>query len=161
MIWMPPVAVIWSKFWRRLRIVSTAEFIEVRYGGRAAGVFRTISAIYYSFGWAVVLMAYVTGWLTKSVGPILGWRDSSIILFAAALTLAYTMLGGLLGAAYSEVFQFVFFVTANVIFGSPQQSVKMRILRGFLESDEFRLRSGQALRFQQQIVQITVATAPA
>jgi PAS domain S-box-containing protein len=45
--------------------------------------------------------------------------------------------------------------------GSPQQSVKMRILRGFLESDEFRLRSGQALRFQQQIVQITVATAPA
>jgi len=45
--------------------------------------------------------------------------------------------------------------------GSPQQSVKMRILRGFLESDEFRLRSGQALRFQQQIVQITGATAPA
>jgi Na+/proline symporter len=116
MIWMPLVAVIWSKFWRRLRIVSTAEFVEVRYGGRAAGVFRTISAVYYSFGWAVVLMAYVTGWLTKSVGPILGWRDSSIILFAAALTLAYTMLGGLLGAAYSEVFQFVFFVTANVIF---------------------------------------------
>ena len=116
MIWMPLVAVIWSKFWRRLRIVSTAEFVELRYGGRAAAIFRTISALYYSLGWAVVLMAYVTGWLTKSVGPILGWRNSSIILFAAALTLAYAMLGGLLGAAYSEVFQFVFFVTANVIF---------------------------------------------
>ena len=42
MIWMPLVAVVWSKFWRRLRVVSTAEFVEVRYGGRAAGVFRTI-----------------------------------------------------------------------------------------------------------------------
>lgn len=115
-VWMPLVAVIWSKFWRRLKIVTTAEFVEVRYGGRAAALFRAVSALYFSFGWAVVLMAYVTGWLTKSVGPILGWRNGSIILFAAALTLAYTMLGGLLGAAYSEVFQFVFFVAANVIF---------------------------------------------
>jgi len=115
-IWMPLVAVIWSKFWRRLRIVSTAEFVQVRYGGRAASVFRSIAAIYLSFGWAVVLMAYVTGWLTKSVGPILGWRNSSIILFAATLTLSYTVLGGLLGAVYSEVFQFAFFVVSNVIF---------------------------------------------
>ena len=115
-IWMPLVAVIWSKFWRRLKIVSTAEFVQVRYGGRAAGVFRSVAAVYFSFGWAVVLMAYVTGWLTKAVGPILGWRDSSIILFAATLTLAYTMLGGLLGAVYSEIFQFAFFVVANVTF---------------------------------------------
>jgi Na+/proline symporter len=75
-----------------------------------------VAAVYFSFGWAVVLMAYVTGWLTKAVGPILGWRDSSIILFAATLTLAYTMLGGLLGAVYSEIFQFAFFVVANVTF---------------------------------------------
>lgn len=115
-IWMPLVAVIWSKFWRRLKIVSTAEFVQVRYGGRAASVFRSVAAIYFSFGWAVVLMAYVTGWLTKSVGPILGWRNSSIILFAATLTLSYTVLGGLLGAVYSEVFQFAFFVASNVIF---------------------------------------------
>lgn len=115
-IWMPLVAVIWSKFWRRLKIVSTAEFIEVRYGGRAAGTFRSIAAIYFSFGWAVVLMAYVTGWLTYSVGPILGWNAKSVILFAATLTVVYTMLGGLLGAVYSEVFQFALFVLANLIF---------------------------------------------
>ena len=115
-IWMPLVAVIWSKFWRRLKIVSTAEFVQVRYGGKAAGVFRSAAAVYFSFGWAVVLMAYVTGWLTKAVGPILGWPDTSIILFAASLTLAYTTLGGLLGAVYSEIFQFAFFVVANVIF---------------------------------------------
>ena len=33
--------------------------------------------------------------------------------------------------------------------GSAQQSVKVRILRGFLESDEFGLSGGQALRLQQ------------
>lgn len=115
-IWMPLVAVLWSKFWRRLRIVSTAEFIEVRYGGRAASIFRSVAAVYFSFGWAVVLMAYITGWLIKSIGPILGWSNLHVILFAASLALLYTMLGGLLGAAYSEIFQFAVFLVANVIF---------------------------------------------
>jgi SSS family solute:Na+ symporter len=115
-IWMPLVAVLWSKFWRRMRVVSTAEFIELRYGGRAASLFRSISAIYFSFGWAVILMAYITGWLTKAIGPILGWSDLKIILFAASLALLYTMMGGLLGAAYSEIFQFFVFFVANVIF---------------------------------------------
>lgn len=115
-IWMPLVAVLWSKFWRRLRVVSTAEFVQVRYGGRAASLFRSVAAIYFSFGWSVVLMAYITGWLTKAIGPILGWSDLKVILFAASLALAYTMLGGLLGAAYSEIFQFLVFLVANVIF---------------------------------------------
>lgn len=116
LIWMPLVAVIWSKFWRRLKIVSTAEFVEVRYGGRAAGIFRSVAAVYFSFGWAVLLMGYVSGWLSYSIGPILGWRPIHVILFAAGLTVVYTMLGGLLGAVYSEVFQFLLFVAANVIF---------------------------------------------
>jgi len=115
-IWMPMVAVLWSKFWRRMRIVSTAEFIELRYGGQAASLFRSIAAIYFSFGWSVVLMAYITGWLTKAVGPILHWSDLKIILFAASLALLYTMAGGLLGAAYSEIFQFGVFLLANLIF---------------------------------------------
>ena len=115
MIWMPLVAVIWSKFWRRLKIVSTAEFVQVRYGGNAASVFRSVAALYFSLGWAVVLMAYVTGWLLRSVGPILGWSNVSIILFAASVTLIYTMLGGLLGAVYSEIFQFAIFLVSNLI----------------------------------------------
>jgi solute:Na+ symporter, SSS family len=115
-IWMPLVAVLWSKFWRRMRVVSTAEFIELRYGGQAANLFRSIAAIYFSFGWAVVLMAYITGWLTKSLGPILGWSDLKIMLFAASLALLYTVMGGLLGTAYSEIFQFCVFLMANLIF---------------------------------------------
>lgn len=115
-IWMPLVAVLWSKFWRRMRVVSTAEFIELRYGGPAASLFRSISAIYFSFGWSVILMAYITGWLTKAIGPILGWSDLKIILFAASLALLYTMMGGLLGAAYSEIFQFCVFFVANLLF---------------------------------------------
>jgi hypothetical protein len=44
-------------------------------------------------------------------------------------------------------------------YGSAQQSVRVRILRGFLKSDEFGLCGGQALRLQQQIVHVAITTA--
>src|ERR1700684_641726 len=43
--------------------------------------------------------------------------------------------------------------------GSAQQSVRVRILRGFLKSDEFGLCGGQALRLQQQVVHVAITTA--
>ena len=43
------------------------------------------------------------------------------------------------------------------IFGSAQESDEGRILGGFLKSDEFGLGSGQALRLQQQVVEIAIA----
>ena len=32
-VWMPLVALIWARMWRRMQIVTTAEFITLRYGG--------------------------------------------------------------------------------------------------------------------------------
>src|SRR5437588_10744293 len=35
-IWMPLVAIVWAPMWRRMRILTTAELITLRYGGRPA-----------------------------------------------------------------------------------------------------------------------------
>jgi hypothetical protein len=45
--------------------------------------------------------------------------------------------------------------------GSAQQSVEVCILRSFLESDEFGLGGCQALRLQQQVIEIAVAPTTA
>lgn len=114
-IWMPIVAVFWSKFWRKLKVVTTAELIEVRYSGRIAGIFRGIYGVFMSFGWAIVLMGYVTGWLGKAVCPIIGWTEPQVILFCGIIVLAYTTIGGLLGVAYTDVVQFGVFMLGNII----------------------------------------------
>jgi len=44
---------------------------------------------------------------------------------------------------------------------SPQESDEVGILGGFLESEEFRLGSGQSLCLEQEIVHVTVATTSA
>src|SRR5260370_36074867 len=43
--------------------------------------------------------------------------------------------------------------------GSAQQSVRVRILRGLLESDEFGRSGSQSLRLQQQIVHGSITAA--
>src|SRR5258707_8015779 len=51
--------------------------------------------------------------------------------------------------------------TGERIYGSAQQSVEVRILRGFLESDEFGLGGCQALRLRQQVIEIAITPTTA
>ena len=112
---MPLGAVLWSKYWRRLGTVTSAELLNVRYGGRFAHLYRGIYAVFMSFGFIVVLMGYVSGWLGAALGPILGWQPISLILFAAIVTAAYTVASGLSGVAYTDAYQFGIFLIGNII----------------------------------------------
>jgi SSS family solute:Na+ symporter len=68
-----------------------------------------------SFGFIVVLMGYVSGWLGAALGPILGWEPLSLILFSAIVTAAYTVASGLSGVAYTDADQFGIFLIGNII----------------------------------------------
>jgi Na+/proline symporter len=114
-IWMPLGAVLWSKYWRRLGTVTSAEMLGIRYGGRFAHIYRAIYAVFMSFGFIVLLMGYVSGWLGAALGPILGWQPVELILFAGFIAAAYTVTSGLYGVAYTDAFQFGIFVLGNII----------------------------------------------
>lgn len=116
LIWMPLSAVLWSKFWRRLRTVTTAELLQVRYAGNFASIYRSIYAFFMSFGFIVVLMGYVSGWMSLALGPVLGWTPVRLILFFAIVTLIYTTMAGLYGVAYNDIFEFLVFLIANSLF---------------------------------------------
>jgi SSS family solute:Na+ symporter len=114
-IWMPLGAVLWSKYWRRLGTVTSAELLAVRYSGRFAEVYRGIYAGFMSFGFIVVLMGYVSGWLGAALGPVLGWEPLTLMLIAGAITAGYTTTSGLYGVAYTDALQFGIFLIGNVI----------------------------------------------
>lgn len=116
-IWMPLVAVVWAKMWRRLGVVTTGEFIERRYGGRTARVFRNVFAVYACTAWGLTLLAYGAAWMAASLGPVLGWPGSRVLIVFGAITLAYTLMSGLFGVAYNDALQFVLVMAGNGIFG--------------------------------------------
>lgn len=114
-VWMPLGAVLWSKYWRRLRTVTSAELLSVRYHGRVAHTYRGVYAGFMSFGFIVVLMGYVSGWLGAALGPILGWDPLVLMIVAGTITALYTVTSGLYGVAYTDALQFGIFLIGNII----------------------------------------------
>jgi len=114
-VWMPLGAVLWSKYWRRLGTVTSAELLTVRYSGRFAHGYRAVYASFMSFGFIVVLMGYVSAWLGAALGPILGWDPLQLMLVAGLITACYTTTSGLYGVAYTDALQFGIFLIGNII----------------------------------------------
>src|SRR6185436_2349842 len=104
----------WSKYWRRLGTVTSAELLGIRYGGKVAHIYRGVYAVFMT-AFVIVLMGYVSGWLGAALGPILGWEPITLILFSAIVTAAYTVASGLSGVAYTDAYQFGIFLIGNII----------------------------------------------
>src|SRR6185312_4877352 len=105
-IWMPLVAIIWAPMWRRMRIMTTAELITLRYGGRPAQIARKIYAVVCCFGFSVLLIGYITGFFAKTIAPLVQMSELQILLIFGGTTAIYTMFGGLMGVVVTEILHF-------------------------------------------------------
>jgi solute:Na+ symporter, SSS family len=115
-VWMPLVAIVWARLWRRMQIVTTAELISLRYGGTPAVVARKIYAFVCCFGFAVLIIAYITGFFAKTIAPLVPLSTLQVLLIFGGITVVYTMFGGLLGVAYSDVVQFAVMIIGCTVF---------------------------------------------
>jgi SSS family solute:Na+ symporter len=115
-MWMPPVAIIWAPMWRRMRIITAAELITLRYGGRPAKVARKIYAVVCCFGFSVLLIGYITGFFAKTIAPLVRMSELQILLIFGGTTAVYTMFGGLIGVVVTEIIHFVILMVCSSIF---------------------------------------------
>jgi SSS family solute:Na+ symporter len=115
-VWMPLVAIVWARMWRRMQIVTTAELISLRYGGAPAMVARKIYAFVCCFGFAVLIIAYITGFFAKTIAPLCPLTTMQVLLIFGGITVVYTMFGGLLGVVYADVVQFAIMITGCTVF---------------------------------------------
>jgi len=115
-IWMPLVAIIWAPMWRRMKISTTAELITLRYGGKKAIVARKSYAFVSCFGFAVLLIGYITGFFVKTLAPIIELTEIQVLLVLGGVAVIYTMFGGLTGVVYVDVMQFFFLIAGSFLF---------------------------------------------
>jgi SSS family solute:Na+ symporter len=115
-VWMPLVAIIWAKLWRRMQIVTTAELISLRYGGWPATLARRIYAFVCCFGFAVLIIGYITGFFAQTIAPLVSLSEWEILLIFGGTTVLYTMFGGLLGVVVNEVVHFGFMMIGGMAF---------------------------------------------
>jgi SSS family solute:Na+ symporter len=114
-IWMPLVAIIWARMWRRMQIVTTAELLTLRYGGKPALLARKVYA-FLLFSIAILIIGYVTGFFAKTIKPLVPLSEAQILLVFGGVTVVYTVFGGLIGVVFTDIMQFCIFLTGNLIF---------------------------------------------
>ncbi|MFQ5502886.1 MAG: sodium:solute symporter family protein [Phycisphaerae bacterium] len=138
-VWILAV-VFFARLWRRSGILTDAEFIEIRYGGRAGSFLRGFKAFYQS----VIISTYALAWVMLAVQKIVsatletpqwvpavqtqlesgfGLAPGSIdvwkwfvllsLFFVATL---YTAVSGFWGIVVTDLFQFTIAMAASVIF---------------------------------------------
>jgi len=99
-------AFIFASLFRRSRIITTAELVEIRYSGEVASSLRFFKSIYFG----ILSNCIVMGWVMKAVSVFvkatLGWDPMITLAILLVLTLIYTAAAGMWGVVATDFIQF-------------------------------------------------------
>ena len=101
--------------WRRLKIFTSPEFYELRFGGHPAALMR---------GWVALRSAFiaVVAWtgagllgLTKVSEALLGWSRFETFLLVVPIILIYVVLSGYMGVVVSDLIQTAIMIVSSLV----------------------------------------------
>ncbi|MFQ5489113.1 MAG: sodium:solute symporter family protein [Phycisphaerae bacterium] len=137
--WTLAIAVF-ARLWRRVGVITDAEFIELRYGGRPGAFLRGFKAFYvsvifstFTLAWVMLAMQKIVSatiaephWvvsLEQAIANSFGWAAGSfdawkwIVLIALFVTATlYTVMSGFWGIVITDLFQFGVAIVASMLF---------------------------------------------
>ncbi|MHB0958857.1 MAG: sodium:solute symporter family transporter [Pirellulaceae bacterium] len=108
-------AMLFAVFWRRLRLFTTPEFYELRFGGTASSIIRTWVALRCSL---LAMVAWTgTGLLAiyKISEPVLGISKTTAIAMVVPVVLAYVGIAGLSGVVAAAGVQTIIMVVGSAM----------------------------------------------
>lgn len=105
-----------ARLWRRAKIVTDVELIELRYGPGVGAILRGTKALFLG----VIFNIYMIGaWpvlgLTKVLEETTHWPKMGAVLFCSGVALVYSMLAGLWGVVAADMVQFIWAMAGAVM----------------------------------------------
>lgn len=107
-----------AKLWRKANVLTELEFLELRYSGKTAKLFRNFKAFYLG----VFFNCIVIGWVNAAMLKILmlflniDYQTAFIIISILLVFVAiYSSLSGLLGVAITDAVQFILAMAGCII----------------------------------------------
>ena len=105
---------LYSKLWRRSKVLTDLEFYELRYSGKEAVFLRAFRAIYLGVFFNVIIMASVCLAGIKLGGILLGLSPFECIFYSSLITVLYSTLGGLRSVIYTDLIQFFIAMVGSI-----------------------------------------------
>lgn len=99
-----------ARLWRRSGVLTEAEFVELRYSGKAARFLRGFKAVYLGVFFNVLIIGWVSQAMIDILGVFLGVDPQTAMLLTLGLmiiTALYSALAGLKGIAVTDSIQFL------------------------------------------------------
>jgi SSS family solute:Na+ symporter len=95
-----------SRLWRRAKILTDNELIDIRYSGKAAKVLRGFRAIYFAVPYNAITIGFVILALTNIIEMTFNVPKLWGIIVSILITVGYTAISGLWGVMATSFFQF-------------------------------------------------------
>lgn len=97
---------VYAKLWRRSGVMTDLEFYELRYSGGPAAFLRGFRALYLGGLFNIIVIASANLAAIKVAGALVGTTPVQTIVWAGAITMIYSMIGGLTGVLVTDLLQF-------------------------------------------------------
>ena len=104
-----------AALWRRSGVLTDVEFIELRYGGKAASWLRGVRAVYQG----VLVNTIIMGWVNLAMVKVISLTlhvDTTLALYVClVLTALYVTIGGLWSVLVTDMLQFIVKMTMAIV----------------------------------------------
>lgn len=97
---------LFARLWRRANIVTDAEYMELRYSGRAAALLRGFKAFQSGVLNNLLVMAFVTMAMSSVITTLADVNRWTAIGVCIAVALTYSVLSGFYGVVVTDFVQF-------------------------------------------------------
>ncbi|MCX6640934.1 MAG: Na+:solute symporter [bacterium] len=104
-----------SRLWRRARVMTDNELIELRYGGKSAEFLRGFKAIYFALLYNFIVMGWVINGMSAVASVTLGVGRGWAVWGCAALTLFYSTMSGFWGVIVTDFIQFILAMGGSIL----------------------------------------------
>ncbi len=109
---------LFARYWRRGRVMTTAELAELRYGGADARVLRGFLGVYHAGITNALTLCWVMLAASKILEATAGVDKLTALCVAGGLALSYSLLAGLWGVVLTDLVQFAMAMAGAVTFAA-------------------------------------------
>ena len=105
---------LFARYWRRGRVMTTAELAELRYGGCGAKALRGCLGLYHSVIGNTLVLCWVLLAASKIMDVLFGVDKATALVMACALAMVYSLLAGFWGVVLTDLLQFAMAMVGSI-----------------------------------------------
>jgi len=95
-----------SRLWKRARVLTDTELVNIRYSGKSAKFLRGFRAVYLSLPYNCLIMGWVILSMTKIMDLTFNIPKHTAVFICLGIAVLYSAISGLWGVMITDFFQF-------------------------------------------------------